>query len=416
MPQNNIIVYGTNWCGDCKRAKQFLAEHLVKFRWIDIDKDAEARTYVERVNKGKRSVPTIVFDDGSILVEPSNAQLAQKLGVTAQAKMQYYDLVVIGGGACGLTASSYAARERIKTLLIERSGLGGQASITDVVENVPGFADKLSGAEFAKQITYQARRFGVEILEADVARIEIADNYRIVHLADGKAINASAVLIATGAAYRRLDLPGEDGLLGAGVHYCAACDAPFYRGARELLVIGGGDSAVQEALLLTQYAQRITLIVRNDKLSASQTAQVKLFATPSIQIKFNSVAAALRGNKRLDAVVIKNIMTGQIEELHPDAIFVFIGMAPNNYLVKDLVTLDSAGYILTGHDLVRTVEEQLQSADAPKHVRMPHAMETNVRGIFAAGDVRSGSSKQVASAVGEGASAAIAIREYLRGE
>ncbi|MBI4786232.1 MAG: FAD-dependent oxidoreductase [Chloroflexi bacterium] len=416
MPQTNVIVYGTNWCGDCRRAKQLLAEHMVNFRWIDIDKDAEARAFVERANKGKRSVPTIVFDDGSILVEPSNAQLAQKLGVSAEAKMRYYDLVVVGGGACGLTAASYTARERVRTLVIERSGLGGQASITDVVENVPGFANQLSGTEFAKQITQQARRFGVEIIEEDVERIEVADNYRLVHLGEGKAINASALLLATGATYRRLGVPGEDALLGAGVHYCAACDAPFYRGAEELVVVGGGNSAAQEALLLTQYAQRVTLITRESRLDASQAALEKLAATPSIQIRLNTIVTGLRGNQKLEAVVTKNLVTEQTDELRPNGMFVFIGMAPNNHLAKDLVTLDSEGYIVTGHDLVHQVGDQLQSAGAPAYVRMPHAMETSVRGIFAAGDVRSGSTKQVASAVGEGASAAIAIREYLRGE
>jgi thioredoxin reductase (NADPH) len=416
VAQGNILVYGTSWCGDCKRAKRFLGEQLIPYKWIDIDKDAEARATVERLNHGKRSVPTIVFEDGSILVEPSSTQLAQKFGIASQSKRRYYDLIIIGGGSCGLTAAAYAARERIETLLIERSGLGGQASMTDVVENVPGFMGRLSGTDFAKQITQQARRFGVEILQADVERIELVDDYRVVHLTDGASINASALLIATGATYRRLDIPGENALLGTGVHYCASCDAPFYRGADELLAIGDGDSAVKEALFLSQFANHVTIIAPGDKLTASLAAQQKLSETPTIQVKFNAVVAELHGNKKLEKVVTRNTVTGETEEHRPNGIFVFIGMAPNTWLVKDYVAVDPAGYIMTGHDLAPAVQEQLQAPVAPKHVRLPHSMETSVRGIFAAGDVRSGSAKQVTDAVAEGAGAAIAIREYLKGE
>ncbi len=410
-----VVVYGADWCPDCSRAKKYLGQQMVNFRWVDIERDSEARAYVERVNHGKRIIPTIVFDDGSILVEPTNAELAQKLALQAQAQMRFYDLIIIGGGAAGLTAAIYTARESIRTLVLEQSGLGGQAGITERIEHLPGFPDGVGGTEFAERLTRQARHYGAEILQAqEVTRIQVTDNYRIVHFADGNAYSSNAVLVATGATYRRLNVPGENELIGAGVHYCATCDAPFYRGAKQLVIVGGGNSAAEEALFLTQFAERVTLLVSEDHLTASLMAQDNLLKKPSVQVKFNTEVVAFRGNRKLAAVVTKNLATGTVDEMHPAGVFVFIGSAPNNALLQDLVTLDPEGYILTGHDLVFSVKEQIGDAAPPMHVRIPHAMETSVRGIFAAGDVRSGSIKQVAGAFGEGASAAIAIREYLR--
>ncbi len=415
MAKPIIVVYGADWCPDCSRAKQYLGEQMVNFRWVDIERDPEARAYVERVNNGKRIIPTIVFEDGSILVEPTSAELAKKLAVEAQAQMRFYDLIIIGGGAAGLTTAIYAAREGIRTLVLEQSGLGGQAGISERIEHVPGFPDGVGGTDFTERISRQARSYGAEVLQAqEVTRIEVTENYRIVHLGDGSAYNSNAVLVATGATYRRLNVPGENELIGAGVHYCATCDAPFYRGAKQLAVIGGGNSAAEEALYLTQFAERVTIVVSEDHLTASSVAQDNLLKKPSVEVRLNTEVVQFRGHRKLEAVVAKNIATGTVEEMHPAGVFVFVGSTPNNALVQSLVTLDPEGYVLTGHDLFFAVEKQILSAPVPKHIRIPHAMETSVRGIFAAGDVRSGSIKQVAGAFGEGASAAIAIREYLR--
>ncbi len=414
MPEEQIVVYGTSWCGDCHRTRKFLGEKMVRFRWIDIDKDGPARAYVERVNNGRRSVPTIVFPDGSVLVEPSNAQLAQKLSVQSSAQMRFYDVVVIGGGPAGLTAAIYLARDGFDTLVIERGALGGQATISDEIEHFPGFPGGLSGTDFAQRLIEQARQLNVEVLQAqEVARIEPTDNYRVVHLASGAAYNANAVLLTTGAAYRKLNVPGEEALIGRGVHYCASCDAPFYRGAQELLVVGDDSRAVKESLFLTRFARRITLLAPGDKLTANQTAQDKLSETPAIDVRLNTRVIEFRGDRKLESVAVRNTATGTTQELYPAGVFVFIGHSANNSLAQDLLTLDQDGFILTGHDLVRWVEQQVSPATT--HVRIPHAMETSVRGIFAAGDVRAGATNQIASAVGEGASAAIAIEEYLRG-
>ncbi len=415
MAKPLIVVYGADWCPDCSRAKKYLSQQMANFRWVDIERDPEARAYVERVNNGKRIIPTIVFEDGSVLVEPTNAELAQKLAVQAQAQMHFYDLIIIGGGAAGLAAAIYSARESIRTLVLEQSGLGGQASITERIEHLPGFPDGVGGTEFADRMTRQARHYGAEILQAqEVARIQVTDNYRIVHLADGSAYNSNVVLVATGATYRRLSVPGEKDLIGAGVHYCATCDAPFYRGAKQLAIVGGGTSAAEQALFLTQFAERVTLLMSEDHLTASPVAQDNLLKNPSVDVKFSTEVVEFRGNRKLEAVVTKNLATGAVDEMHPAGVFVFIGSSPNNALVQDLVALDPEGFVLTGHDLIFSVKEQMADAPPLKHLRIPHAMETSVRGIFAAGDVRSGSIKQVAGAFGEGAGAAIAIREYLR--
>ena len=415
MTEPTITVYGAYWCPDCKRAKKFLGEQMVHFKWVDIEQDEQGRAYLEQINHGKRIIPTIVFSDGSFLVEPTNAELGRKLGLQTQARFKFYDLIIVGGGPAALTAALYAAREGINTLVIERSTLGGQASITETLDNFPGFPEGVSGAEFAERLVKQARKFDVEILQAqEVNKIEAAQEYRIVHTSNGNEYSANAVLVATGANYRMLNVKGEEDYIGAGIHFCATCDGPFYKGAEQLVVIGGGNSAVEEGLFLAKFAKQVTLLVRGNRLTASQVAQDKIAEKPSIEIKYNTQVVEFRGDKKLHSVAIRNTTTGAETELHPAAVFVFIGLDPNTAPVKDLVALDPYGYIVTGHELIHHAEWQTKHAN--QIGRMPHAMETSVPGIFAAGDVRANSTKQVASAVGEGASAAISIREYLKGE
>ena len=414
MAESNITVYGAYWCPDCKRAKKFLGEQMVHFNWVDIEQNDEGRAYVEKINHGKRIIPTIVFSDGSFLAEPTNSELAKKLGLQTQARLRFYNLIVVGGGPAALTAALYAAREGIDTLVIERSTLGGQASITESLDNFPGFPEGVSGAEFAERLVKQARKFDVEILQAqEVTQIETTQQYRIVHTDDGNAYSANAVLIATGANYRMLNVKGEEDFIGAGIHFCATCDGPFYKGADELVVIGGGNSAVEEGLFLTKFAKKVTLLVRGSKLTATKVAQDKIVEKPAIEIKYNTQVIEFKGNGKLTSLAIRNTMTNAETELHPAAVFVFIGLDPNSGTVKDLVALDPYGYIVTGHELVHHLDWQAKYAT--HFERPPLAMETCVPGIFAAGDVRAGSTKQVASAVGEGASAAISIREYLKG-
>ncbi len=273
MTEPKVTIYGAYWCPDCRRSKKFLGEQFIPFRWVDIEQDKEGEAYVLKRNDGKRIIPTIVFEDDTFLVEPSNAELAKKLGLKTEAKKTYYDLIIIGGGPSGLTASIYAAREGADVLLIERSGLGGQAGITVGLDNFPGFPEGISGQEFSERVVKQAKRFGVEILQAvDVEKMEMEEGYHEVYTSDGKHYHSRAVLVATGASYKRLEVPGEDDYIGAGIHFCATCDGPFYKGSKEIVVVGGGNSAVEEGLHLTNFTDKVTLLVRGDHLTASQIA------------------------------------------------------------------------------------------------------------------------------------------------
>ncbi len=390
MAHTQITMYGTQWCSDCKRTKQFFGEQRVHYDFIDIDKDTAGLQIVERVNEGKHIIPTLVFGDGSTLVEPSNAELAAKLGLQTKAKRTFYDLIVVGSGPAGLTAALYAAREGIETLVIERGGVGGQAGVTERLDNFPGFPDGVSGNEFADRLRRQAERFGVEILSAqEVTGVGADGGYRWVRTADGGGYRSWAVLLALGSTYRRLGIPGEDDFIGAGVHFCATCDGPFYRG-REVLVIGGGNSAGEESLFLTKFASKVTIATHAPSLTASRVVVDKVEASPQIDVLTNVSPAAFSGEGHLEAVELKDVSTGQTRTIMPAGVFVFIGLSPNTALVRDLVKTDERGFIVSSPTL-----------------------ETSVAGIFVAGDCRAGSTKQAASAAGEGAAVALAIRTYV---
>ncbi|HMB25338.1 MAG: FAD-dependent oxidoreductase [Chloroflexota bacterium] len=408
MVEPKVTVYGAYWCPDCRRSKKFLGEQFIPYRWVDIEQDLAGEAYVLERNSGRRIIPMIVFQDESFLVEPTNAELAKKLGLNTEAKKTYYDLIIIGGGPAGLTASIYAAREGADVLLIERSGLGGQAGVTVGLDNFPGFPEGISGQEFSERVAQQAYRFGVEVLQAvDVERLAQEEGYHEVYTSDGRHYHSRAVLVATGASYRRLDVPGEDDYIGAGIHFCATCDGPFYKGAKELVVVGGGNSAVEEGLHLTTFAEKVTMLVRGDQLSASRVALDKVHEPGSrVEVRYHTVVEAVEGaNSKLKTVRVRNIRSGETEELHPAAAFVFIGQTPNADFLKGYVEFDPRGFIVTGHDITHgNAMPQME----------PLPFETSVPGIFAAGDVRHGSVKQVASAVGEGAAASISIREFLR--
>jgi thioredoxin reductase (NADPH) len=390
MSHTNIKLYGTSWCSDCKRAKQFFGEQRVHYDFIDVDADPEAMSFVEEVNDGKQVIPVIVFDDGSKLVEPSNADLAEKLGLQTVAKRHFYDVIVVGSGPAGLTAALYTAREGLDTLVVERAGVGGQAGVTERLDNFPGFPEGVSGEEFAERLRLQAERFGVEILQAqEVTGLKAEGRYKCVTTGDGEDYRAGAVLLAVGSTYKRLGVPGEEDFIGAGVHFCATCDGAFYRD-KEVLVIGGGNSAGEESIFLTKFASKVTIVTRDPQLSASKVVQQKVGENDQIEVITGTTPTEFRGNSRLQSVVLKDNETGEEREIEPDGVFVFIGLDPNTELVKDLVQLDDFGFVQTDIGL-----------------------QTSMPGIFAAGDVRAGSTKQAASAAGEGAGVALSIRRYL---
>ena len=260
---DSIRVYGALWCPDCRRAKQFFGEQRVPYQYIDIEKDPAAMELIQQINHGKRIIPTILFPDGSILVEPSNAELSAKMGLRTLASRTYYDAIVIGGGPAGLSAALYMGREGIETLVIEKAGLGGQAGITEKLDNFPGFDEGISGADFARRFGRQAQRFGVEILQAqEVQEISAEDPYLCVTTSDGTSYSSKVVLLASGARYRRLGVPGESELIGINIHFCATCDGAFYRG-KKVLVIGGGNSGFEEGLFLTRFASQVDIVDHN---------------------------------------------------------------------------------------------------------------------------------------------------------
>jgi thioredoxin reductase (NADPH) len=387
-----ITVYGAPWCPDCRRAKKFLAEHRVAYEWVNIDEDPEGLTYVERVQNGGRTIPTILFPDGSHLLEPGDDELAAKLGLKLEADCENYDLVIVGGGPAGLAAAIYAAREGIGALVVDRAGLGGQAGVTERIENYPGFPEGIGGGELADRFIAQAKRYGVELLSAvEVTGLERDGNLVEVRFATGQVVSAPAVLVATGSTYKRMGVPGEDELIGAGVHFCATCDGPFYRGADELLVIGGGNSALEEALYLAQFAERVRIVARHD-FTASKLVRDKVSGDPRFELFENTDIVSLAGKGgRLTEVVARKRESGEELRFNPEGAFVFIGLRPNGDWLGETVDKDRWGFVATDDTFA-----------------------TSMPGVFCAGDLRSGATKQLGSAVGDGIAALIAIRSHLQ--
>lgn len=392
MPSDQITLYGASWCPDCRRSKAFLGEQRVPFTFVDLEADPDAAAIVEGYNDGKRIIPTIVFPDGSFVVEPSNEELAEKLGLTREAAMDAYDVVIVGGGPTGLTTAIYCARENLRTVIVERSALGGQAGITERLDNYPGFPEGIGGAELADRFAQQAARYGVEMLTAvGVTDVESAGGRVTVTTSTGQWLNAGAVLVATGSTYRRTGAPGEEDLIGAGIHFCATCDGPFYKGADELVVIGGGNSGFEEGLFLTQFADHVTIVEASATPRASRLLQDKVGAHPRMTVLTETKVTAFTAgdNSKLASVELTG-PDGQSRSHHAKGAFVFIGLDPNSGWLAGKVEIDDYGFIVTDRML-----------------------QTTVPGVFAAGDVRAGSTKQLAAAVGDGAAVALQIRAHL---
>jgi thioredoxin reductase (NADPH) len=386
-----LMVYGAAWCPHCKRVKRFLAAHRIHYDYIDIDEHPEAIERLKELQAGGQIIPTVVYADGTHEVNPSDEALAHQIGLNREAERAAYDLVIVGGGPAGLSAAIYAAREGIDAIVVDASALGGQAGISDRIDNYPGFPDGISGAVLAERFVAQARRYGVELLSAvSATAIHLDGEDLITSLSSGQELTSHAVIVATGSTYRRLDVPGEDELIGAGVHFCATCDGPFYKGADEVVVIGGGNSALEEGLHLSEFAHRVRVLSRSE-LSASPVLQARVRSDPQFLIHTGVDVIALEGKRgHFTAVVSRDRTSGETQRFPAAAAFVFIGLRPNSGFLKGAVERDAAGFLRTSA-----------------------TFETSLPGVFAAGDVRSGSTKQLGSAVGDGIAALLMARRHL---
>ena len=410
---DGIRVAGTAHSAASYAVKRFLSANQVPYQWSDIDGDPSMRALVAAVEPGLTRLPVVFFPDGTALVQPSNRELAEKANLETRAKQRFYDLIVIGGGPAGLAAAVYGASEGLGTLLVERNAPGGQAGTSSFIENYLGFPEGVSGAELARRAAAQARRFGAEILTAqDVTAVRRNDPYRIVELAGGSELSCYAVVIATGMDVRRLDVPGLEELVGAGVYYGSALsEASLYRG-QDVFIVGGANSAGQAAMFFSRHARTVTLLLRGADLARgmSQYLVDRINETGNVIVRPNTVVSGVGGSARLESVTLKDTATGETRVLPAAALFIFIGAAPHTAMVAQLVALDERGFVLTGRDLAPGGRRPAGwTAD-----RDPFLFETSVPGVFAVGDARHGSGKRVAAAVGEGSAAVSMVHEYLR--
>jgi thioredoxin reductase (NADPH) len=386
-----MTVYGAAWCPHCRRLKKFLAAHRVRYAYVDVDADPSAIDRIKELQGGGQIIPTVVYPDGTHEVNPGNEALARRIGLTLEADRSAYDLVIVGGGPAGLAAAIYAAREGVDAVVVDASALGGQAAITDRIDNYPGFPEGVTGGELADRFVAQVRRYGVQLLSAVSVEAVTRDRDDVVTaLSSGQQLASHAAIVATGSTYRRLNVPGEDDLIGFGVHYCATCDGPFYRGAEELIVIGGGNSALEEGLHLSEFARRVRILARSG-LSASPVLTARIRSDPQFVVNTGvDIVAFEAEHSRFAAVVARDRATGETFRFPAAAAFVFIGLKPNNAFLGPAADRDPGGFLRTSP-----------------------AMQTSLPGVFAAGDVRSGSTKQLGSAVGDGIAALLMARRYL---
>jgi thioredoxin reductase (NADPH) len=390
--------------------KEFLSTNHVPYQWIDVDQDAPTRELIRTTGNSDR-LPVIFFPDGTRLVAPTNQELAQKIGLQTRAQKPFYDVVIIGAGPAGLAAAVYAASEGLHALVIEQSAPGGQAGTSSKIENYLGFPSGVSGADLARRAATQARRFGAEVLTQETVSIRREDPFRIVRLADGSEVTCYAVVLATGVSVRTLEVPGLESLLGIGVYYGAAMtEAATYRG-QDVCVVGAGNSAGQGALFFSRYARKVTLLTRGDSLGKSMSRYLteRLTATGNIEVLTNVEVNGVEGTGRLERVNLRNSKTEDSRILDAAAMFIFVGAKPRTEMVAGFIELDDKGYVLTGPDLPR-VDKRPRGWTLD---RDPFLFETSVPGVFAAGDVRGGSGKRVAAAVGEGSGTVSMIHRYL---
>jgi len=386
-----IILYGADWCPDCRKSKAFLNDNNINYQYIKIDENEWAVPIITKINNGKRKIPTIIINDETILVEPENEELRQALKLDEVKEEKVFDTVIIGGGAAGLTASIYAQRDRFDTLILEKKTIGGNAFLTEKIENYPGFTS-ISGPALMDKMEEQAKTYGTTIKTGENVISFGKKKDLFVIKTSTKEYYGKSVVLSTGSTYRQLGIPGETELIGSGVHFCATCDGAFYRD-KDIIVIGGGNSALEEGIFLAGFCKSVKIVHRKNEFSASETYVEKLGKIKNITTYMNKTSLEFVGNDDglFEGLKIEDNETKEQELLTADGSFIFIGLIPNTKPFVDFVELDKRGFIKT-----------------------TGLGQTSQEGVFAAGDCREGAIAQVAAATGEGVLASYGIRDYLK--
>jgi thioredoxin reductase (NADPH) len=410
-PFEGLRIVGHRWSAKTHQLKDFLARNHVPYQWLDIESNLEAERLIQSAAADVR-LPFVVFEDGAYLLEPSNVEVAQKIGLRTEAESGLYDLTIIGGGPAGLAAAVYGASEGLSTLLLEREAPGGQAGMSSRIENYLGFPSGLSGSELARRALDQARKFGAEVLTpAEAVSIRNDGSSKVIQLTNGQEVTTRTVLIATGVAYRRLEIPGIDALTGAGVYYGAAITEAVSCQGESVYIVGGANSAGQAAVYLARFAAQVTMLVRGKSLADTMSKYLidQIAATPNIQVRVCAQVTEVFGTDKLESLTIYDSQTNNSESVSARALFIFIGAVPGTEWVRGLVERDERGFILSGVDLMR----EGKRPHGWRLERNPYYLESSVPGIFVAGDVRHGSIKRVASGVGEGSMAVQFVHQFL---
>ena len=407
-----VRVIGHRWSPQSNEIRDFLGRNFVPHQWLNVETDEQAKQLLTTTGAAVSALPIVIFADGSFLSSPPTGEIARKLGLKTKAEFPFYDLVVVGAGPAGLAAAVYGAADGLHTLLVEREAPGGQAGRSSRIENYLGFPMGLSGSDLARRAVAQARRFGVEILAPqEVSGVRIEGPARMLTLADGVEIGCRALLIATGIAFRKLDVPGLDKLNGAGVYYYAPMSEAFSYRDGDIYIVGGANSAGQAAMYFSKFARQVTMLVRGNSLSdtMSQYLENQIAATKNITVRLNSSVVAVGGDDRCESLTIQNNKTRLQETVPASALLIYAGAIPRTDWLAGTVERDAQGYLISGQHLLREGRRPAGwTAD-----REPFYLETSVPGIFVAGDVRHRSAKGVTSGVGEGAMAVKLVHEYL---
>jgi thioredoxin reductase (NADPH) len=407
-----VRVIGHQWSPHSSEIRDFLGRNFVPHQWLNVETDEEAKQLLNTTGAEASSLPIVVFPDGSFLGNPPTSDVANKLGLKTRAEFPFYDLVVVGAGPAGLAAAVYGAADGLHTLLVEREAPGGQAGRSSRIENYLGFPVGLSGNDLARRAVAQARRFGVEILTPqEVRSVRVEGPSRVLTLSDGAEVGCRALLIATGIAFRKLDVPGLDRLTGAGVYYYAPMSEAFSYREGNIYIVGGANSAGQAAMYFSKFARQVTMLVRGNSLSdsMSQYLENQIAATKNIAVRLNSSVLAVEGTDRCETITIQNNKTCLQESVPASALLIYAGAVPRTDWLAGIVERDAQGYLISGQHLMLEGKRPTGwTAD-----RDPFYLETSVPGIFVAGDVRHRSAKGVTSGVGEGAMAVKLVHQYL---